>query len=182
MRIWKKHFGIGVYGLPVLAVPPHLQFLEGVLNLIRLQASLHFHKKTRTWASLSPLPQLQPQVDKRCPNRRVSMSLNDVWDGAAGSPFYPLVSKDRQFLVGFSLLFIGGSESRSRGLIVRLTEDSVHPDRTLWIESVVIVPCNMKLTFSRSISHLPPSPRTPRISCIWVRNQSLIFFIPANRL
>ena len=35
------------------------------------------------------------------------MSLNEVWEGAAESPFYPLVSKERQFLVGFSLLLIG---------------------------------------------------------------------------
>ncbi len=35
------------------------------------------------------------------------MSLNEVWEGAAGSPFYPLVPKERQFLVGFSLLLIG---------------------------------------------------------------------------
>lgn len=35
------------------------------------------------------------------------MSLNDVWEGAAGSPFYPAVSKDKQFLVGFTLLLIG---------------------------------------------------------------------------
>ena len=35
------------------------------------------------------------------------MSLNDAWEGAAGSPFYPLVSKDSQFSVGFGLLLIG---------------------------------------------------------------------------
>ena len=35
------------------------------------------------------------------------MSLNELWEGAAGSPFYPLISKDRQFFVGFTLLLIG---------------------------------------------------------------------------
>lgn len=35
------------------------------------------------------------------------MSLNDVWVGAAGSPFNPVVAKERQFLVGFTLLLIG---------------------------------------------------------------------------
>lgn len=35
------------------------------------------------------------------------MSLNDVWEGAAASPYYPAVPKERQFLVAFSLLFIG---------------------------------------------------------------------------
>ena len=35
------------------------------------------------------------------------MSLNDVWEGAAGSPFYPAVAKERQFLVGFTLLLTG---------------------------------------------------------------------------
>ena len=35
------------------------------------------------------------------------MSLSEVWEGAAGSPFYPTVSKDKQFLVGFTLLLIG---------------------------------------------------------------------------
>lgn len=32
------------------------------------------------------------------------MSLSEVWEGAAGSPFSPLVPKERQFLVGFTLL------------------------------------------------------------------------------
>lgn len=35
------------------------------------------------------------------------MSLNEVWVGAAGSPFHPFVAKERQFLVGFTLLLIG---------------------------------------------------------------------------
>lgn len=33
-------------------------------------------------------------------------SLLEVWDSAAGSPFYPTINKDRQFIVGFSLLVI----------------------------------------------------------------------------
>lgn len=33
--------------------------------------------------------------------------MNEIWEGAAGSPFYPLVPKERQFLVGFTLLFTG---------------------------------------------------------------------------
>lgn len=32
------------------------------------------------------------------------MSLNELWEGAAGSPFYPAVAKERQFLVAFTLL------------------------------------------------------------------------------
>lgn len=40
---------------------------------------------------------------------RSSMSLNEVWVGAAGSPFLPVVAKERQFLVGFTLLLIGQS-------------------------------------------------------------------------
>ena len=35
------------------------------------------------------------------------MSLYDVWEGAARSPFFPLVSKDSQFFVGFTLLLAG---------------------------------------------------------------------------
>ena len=35
------------------------------------------------------------------------MSLHDVWEGAAGNPFHPSVAKERQFLVGFSLLLLG---------------------------------------------------------------------------
>ena len=35
------------------------------------------------------------------------MSLQDVWDAAAKNPFEPTVSKDRQFFVGFTLLFVG---------------------------------------------------------------------------
>ncbi|KAI2838928.1 hypothetical protein CBS63078_2968 [Aspergillus niger] len=32
------------------------------------------------------------------------MSLNEVWQAASASPYTPPVSKDNQFLVGFSLL------------------------------------------------------------------------------
>ena len=39
------------------------------------------------------------------------MSLNEIWEGAAGSPFYPTVSKERQFLVAFCLLLVGQSKS-----------------------------------------------------------------------
>ena len=35
------------------------------------------------------------------------MSLNEVWVAAAGRPFHPVVAKERQFLVGFTLLLTG---------------------------------------------------------------------------
>lgn len=35
------------------------------------------------------------------------MSLDEVWEAAAGNPFHPAVSKERQFLVGFTLLLTG---------------------------------------------------------------------------
>ncbi|MCJ1426894.1 ssDNA endodeoxyribonuclease [Sticta canariensis] len=35
------------------------------------------------------------------------MSLNEVWVAAAGHPFHPVVAKERQFLVGFTLLLTG---------------------------------------------------------------------------
>ena len=35
------------------------------------------------------------------------MSLNDVWEAAAGSPFTPAVSKDYQLTVGFAFLLTG---------------------------------------------------------------------------
>lgn len=35
------------------------------------------------------------------------MSLNEIWEAASASPYAPLVSKDNQFAVGFSLLFAG---------------------------------------------------------------------------
>ncbi|KAJ5089400.1 hypothetical protein N7532_008084 [Penicillium argentinense] len=34
------------------------------------------------------------------------MSLNEVWEAASASPFQPVVSKDGQFSVGFSLLLL----------------------------------------------------------------------------
>ncbi|KAJ5334196.1 hypothetical protein N7541_004026 [Penicillium brevicompactum] len=34
------------------------------------------------------------------------MSLNEVWEAAAKSPFIPLVGKDAQFSVGFNLLVL----------------------------------------------------------------------------
>lgn len=35
------------------------------------------------------------------------MSLSDVWEGAAKSPYHPAVPKERQFLVAFTLLLTG---------------------------------------------------------------------------
>jgi hypothetical protein len=35
------------------------------------------------------------------------MSLDEVWEAAAGSPFTPVISKERQFLVGSTLLLVG---------------------------------------------------------------------------
>ncbi|OJJ97866.1 DNA repair protein Rad1 [Aspergillus uvarum CBS 121591] len=32
------------------------------------------------------------------------MSLNQVWEAASASPYSPLIAKDSQFFVGFSLL------------------------------------------------------------------------------
>ncbi|CAM1504727.1 Fc.00g023180.m01.CDS01 [Cosmosporella sp. VM-42] len=34
-------------------------------------------------------------------------SLHEVWQAAAGSPFFPVVQKDSQFWVGFLLLLLG---------------------------------------------------------------------------
>ncbi|KAJ5949510.1 hypothetical protein N7454_001094 [Penicillium verhagenii] len=34
------------------------------------------------------------------------MSLNEVWEAASATPFYPTISKDSQFSIGFSLLLI----------------------------------------------------------------------------
>lgn len=35
------------------------------------------------------------------------MSLNEVWEAASTTPFSPLVPKESQFTVGFSLLLCG---------------------------------------------------------------------------
>lgn len=35
------------------------------------------------------------------------MSLNEVWEAASATPYYPLIDKDSQFFVGFCLLLIG---------------------------------------------------------------------------
>jgi cell cycle checkpoint protein len=34
------------------------------------------------------------------------MSLNQVWEAASARPYIPLVAKDSQFTVGFSLLLL----------------------------------------------------------------------------
>ncbi|KAJ5109104.1 hypothetical protein N7456_005779 [Penicillium angulare] len=34
------------------------------------------------------------------------MSLNQVWEAASATPFQPIVAKDSQFTIGFSLLVI----------------------------------------------------------------------------
>lgn len=35
------------------------------------------------------------------------MSLNEVWEAASANPYTPLVPKDSQFFVGFTLLLTG---------------------------------------------------------------------------
>ena len=40
-------------------------------------------------------------------------SLLEIWNGAAAHPFQPVVSKDYQFFVGFSLLAAGTSLKQS---------------------------------------------------------------------
>jgi len=34
-------------------------------------------------------------------------SLLEVWQSASGSPFFPTIGKDSQFVVGFVLLLVG---------------------------------------------------------------------------
>jgi cell cycle checkpoint protein len=34
-------------------------------------------------------------------------SLHEVWQAAAGSPFFPTVNKDTQFTLAFALLLVG---------------------------------------------------------------------------
>lgn len=38
------------------------------------------------------------------------MSLNQVWEAASASPYSPLVAKESQFTVGFTLLLLGEPE------------------------------------------------------------------------
>ncbi|PVI08403.1 hypothetical protein DM02DRAFT_647770 [Periconia macrospinosa] len=51
----------------------------------------------------------------------MSNPLLDVWEAASASPFHPIVSKDNEFVLGFSLLlfslFIGGVFSLNRSFI-----------------------------------------------------------------
>jgi cell cycle checkpoint protein len=35
------------------------------------------------------------------------MSLNQVWEAASASPYTPLIAKESQFTVGFTLLLLG---------------------------------------------------------------------------
>lgn len=38
------------------------------------------------------------------------MSLNQVWEAASASPYTPLIAKESQFTVGFTLLLLGELE------------------------------------------------------------------------
>lgn len=38
------------------------------------------------------------------------MSLNQVWEAASASPYTPLIAKESQFTVGFTLLLLGEPE------------------------------------------------------------------------
>lgn len=57
----------------------------------------------------------------------MSTSLLDVWEASAANPYYPAVPKERQFLVGATLLVLGrlnleassiGRANRSTGLML----------------------------------------------------------------
>jgi len=37
----------------------------------------------------------------------MSTSLLDVWEASAANPYYPAVAKERQFIVGATLLVLG---------------------------------------------------------------------------
>ena len=63
------------------------------------------------------------------------MSLNDIWEAASGSPFHPVIPKEQQFLVGFTLLLVGACLV----VIFQLTlpasltsQTSIPFDGTLW--------------------------------------------------
>lgn len=64
------------------------------------------------------------------------MSLNEVWQAASASPYTPPVSKDSQFLVGFSLLLAGEPDPTSHTPNNQLTYNSFHPYWTFRVESV----------------------------------------------
>ena len=51
------------------------------------------------------LHQFVPQL--HLSNLILLMSLNEVWEAASATPFIPLIAKDSQFSVGFSLLLLG---------------------------------------------------------------------------
>ena len=65
------------------------------------------------------------------------MSLNEIWEASAGSPFHPVVAKERQFLVAFTLLLTGKLTSeamKSQDLILGLISSRICVDRSLRTE------------------------------------------------
>jgi hypothetical protein len=76
-------------------------------------------------------------------------SLQQVWEGAAGNPFVPLVGKDSQFFVGFSLLlagillsgFFGLSRSNKAPLRLELTD----ADRSLLNIPLIGIPASLAI-------------------------------------
>lgn len=65
------------------------------------------------------------------------MSLNEVWEAASASPYAPLISKDSQFSVGFTLLLSGKTGSRYRPLTDSTNEySSTHIDWSFRTEFV----------------------------------------------
>jgi hypothetical protein len=70
------------------------------------------------------------------------MSLNKVWEAASASPYSPLISKDHQFSVGFTLLLSGKHFELIESISVRITDraGSLYPNRSLWSELVFSYP------------------------------------------
>jgi hypothetical protein len=51
--------------------------------------------------------------------------LFDVWEASAGSPYTPGVSKERQFAVGATLLFLSKSDDGRASYLPQLTQPQV---------------------------------------------------------
>ena len=98
----KQHF-LGAFGSRFSDTHAFLNLDLKLVNIKRRKRVIC----STTWSNyLAILVALLNSILPR--NRKsISMSLNDVWEGAVKNPYQSAVPKERQFLVAFSLLLIG---------------------------------------------------------------------------
>ena len=119
------------FGLAATSLSPPMANDWGRCQIVALDSERKTSQSSSGSAKLDLVNLIALQIYLPTPVKS-SMSMNEIWEGAAASPFYPAVSKDRQFLAGSLLLLTGNFNHMEVGIagLGSLTTASFYPD---WI-------------------------------------------------